>query len=73
MNVTFPPEDNEVETPYGRGIVWFITDYGWNGSTTYTVILSNGKLVTCQQSQIIHTRNFTFGRGNKDDLKDFLK
>jgi len=73
MNVTVFEGDNEVDTPYGRGIIWYMTDYGWNGSTTYTVILQNGKTVSCQQSEITHTRNFTFGRGDKEVLNNILK
>ena len=72
MNVYEFEGDNEVDTPFGRGVVWYMTDYGWNGSTTYTVILQNGKVVSCQQSDIVHTRNFTFNRGSKQDLKEIL-
>lgn len=73
MNVYEFNTDNEVDTPYGRGFIWFMTDYGWNGSTTFTVILKNGKLVTCQQNEITHIKNITFGRGDKQNLIDILK
>lgn len=72
MNVYEFNSDNEVNTPYGRGVVWYMVDYGWNGSTTYTVILQNGKLVTCQQGEITHVKNVTFGRGDKKELNKIL-
>lgn len=72
MNIYEFNSDNEVETPYGRGIIWFLTDYGWNGSTTFTIILKSGKIVTCQQGEITHLKNVTFGRGDKQDLIEIL-
>lgn len=73
MVVTLFDGDNQVDTPYGRGNLWYMTNYGFNCSTTYTVILNdNGAVVDCQGSDIHHTRNFTFGRGVKSDLKKIL-
>lgn len=65
--------DYEVTTPYGKGLLFMSTNYGANGSTTFTVILHTGYLVECPMADIRFGRNFTFGRGNKEDLKRILE
>lgn len=73
MTVTLFEGDNQVDTPYGRGNLWYMTNYGFNCSTTYTVILNDsGSIVECQGPDIRHINNFTFGRGNKVELKKIL-
>lgn len=57
-------QSKRVQTPLGRGYVWFVeleSDDNW-----YTIILDNGAVVTFTQSQLRMCRNYTLKRGISD-------
>ena len=53
----------EVVTPKGNGSVLFVTDYGYETDTIYTVVLDDsGELWQFTHKDIRVRKNITFGR-----------
>ena len=53
----------EVSTPKGNGVVLFVTDYGHETDTIYTVALDeSGELWQFTHKDIRLRKNITFGR-----------
>lgn len=73
MTVTIFDFDYEVDTPFGRGNVLCMTNYGFNGATTFTITLNeNGAHVEVLMSKTFATKNYTFGRGEDSELKEII-
>ena len=62
MYIYEPHNRLEVTTPKGKGIIWLVTDYGYETDTIYTVILDNGEMWQFTHKDIKVRDNFTFGR-----------
>ena len=56
----------EVDTPKGRGVIFLVTDYGYETDTIYTVIIdSTGEFWQFTHKDIRAKNNLTFGRNIK--------
>lgn len=64
MHIYEPHNRIEVTTPKGKGIIWLVTDYGYETDTIYTIILDNGELWQFTHKDIKIRNNLTFGRTN---------
>ena len=62
MYIYEPHNRLEVTTPKGKGIIWLVTDYGYETDTIYTVILDNGEMWQFTHKDIKARDNLTFGR-----------
>jgi hypothetical protein len=62
MYIYEPHNRLEVTTPKGKGIIWLVTDYGYETDTIYTVILDNGDIWQFTHKDIKARDNLTFGR-----------
>lgn len=61
-----PTNRIEVNTPKGPGIIWLVTDYGYETDTIYTVIInSTGEFWQYTHKDIKAKNNITFGRNIK--------
>jgi len=61
-----PTNRIEVNTPKGSGIIWIITDYGYETDTIYTVIITaTGEFWQFTHKDIRAKNNLTFGRDIK--------
>ena len=55
-----------VMTPKGRGLAWFLIDYGVEHNLMYSVALDeNGEVWTFQNTEIRAIKNLTMGRNYK--------
>ncbi len=62
-----PSNRLEVTTPKGDGVVWLVTDYGYETDTIYTIIINDtGELWQFCHRDIIVKPNITFRRYGKD-------
>lgn len=62
MYIYEPNNRVEVNTPKGKGIIWLVTDYGYETDTIYTVILDNGEMWQFTHKDLKARDNLTFGR-----------
>lgn len=63
MIIYEPHNRLEVTTPKGDGVVWLVTDYGYETDTIYTVIINeSGELWQFRHKDIRVKSNITFGR-----------
>ena len=62
-----PANRVDVKTPKGNGVIWWVTEYGHETDTIYTVILNNGEIWQFTHKDIIVLQNITFGRHGKND------
>ena len=61
--IIFEPTNRlEVNTPKGKGIIWLVTDYGYETDTIYTVILDSGEMWQFTHKDLMVRSNITFGR-----------
>ena len=60
----FEPHNRvDVSTPKGDGMIWLVTDYGYETDTIYTVIInSTGEMWQFTHKDIIVKSNITFKR-----------
>jgi hypothetical protein len=67
MMIYEPSNRLEVTTPKGDGVVWLVTDYGYETDTIYTIIINDtGELWQFCHRDIIVKPNITFRRYGKD-------
>lgn len=58
-----PTNRIEVTTPKGPGVIWLVTDYGYETDTIYTVIINEtGELWQFTHKDIRAKSNITFNR-----------
>ena len=58
-----PTNRIEVTTPKGPGVIWLVTDYGYETDTIYTVIINEtGELWQFTHKDIRAKNNITFNR-----------
>ena len=58
-----PTNRVEVITPKGPGVIWLVTDYGYETDTIYTVIINEtGELWQFTHKDIRAKSNITFNR-----------
>ena len=63
MRIYEPKNRIDVTTPKGDGVILFVTDYGHETDTIYTIILNTtGEMWQYTHSQIIVEPNITFKR-----------
>lgn len=63
MIIYEPNNRIEVHTPKGNGIILFVTDYGHESDTIYTIVLDeNGELWQYRHKDLTVRSNITFGR-----------
>jgi hypothetical protein len=63
MRIYEPKNRIDVTTPKGDGVILFVTDYGHETDTIYTIIINQtGEMWQYTQSQIIVKPNITFKR-----------
>ena len=67
MRIYEPKNRIDVTTPKGDGVILFVTDYGHETDTIYTIIINTtGEMWQYTHSQIIVKPNITFKRyGNE--------
>jgi hypothetical protein len=66
MRIYEPKNRIDVTTPKGDGVILFVTDYGHETDTIYTIIINQtGEMWQYTQSQIIVKPNITFKRYGK--------
>jgi len=66
MRIYEPKNRIDVITPKGDGVILFVTDYGHETDTIYTIIINTtGELWQYTHRQIIVKSNITFGRNIK--------
>jgi hypothetical protein len=55
-----------VETPLGKGVVLFVTDYGWNTNVVWTVtMLEDGTVRHFQTTQIKFSKDHVWNIAHK--------
>lgn len=53
----------ELDTPKGKGLAWFVIDYGIEHNLMYTVAINNtGEIWTFSNPEVRATKNITSGR-----------
>lgn len=53
----------ELETPKGKGLAWFVIDYGVEHNLMYTVAINEtGEIWTFPNPEVRATKNITMGR-----------
>lgn len=58
-----PTNRVEVTTPKGKGVIWLVTDYGYETDTVYTVLIDDtGELWQYTHKDIKVRKNITFNR-----------
>ena len=63
MRIYEPKNRIDVTTPKGDGVILFVTDYGHETDTIYTIIINQtGEMWQYTHSQIIVKPNITFQR-----------
>ena len=68
MFIYEPHNRIEVKTPKGDGIILFVTDYGHETDTIYTIIINEtGELWQYTHKDLIVKPNITFKRYGKND------
>lgn len=66
-----PSNRLEVTTPKGDGVIFLVTDYGYETDTIYTIIINDtGELWQYTHRDIIVKPNITFRRYGKDTSLD---
>ena len=66
MRIYEPKNRIDVTTPKGDGVILFVTDYGHETDTIYTIILNQtGEMWQYTHLQIIVKPNITFKRYGK--------
>jgi hypothetical protein len=67
MRIYEPKNRIDVTTPKGDGVILFVTDYGHETDTIYTIIINNtGEMWQYAHKDIIVKPNITFKRYGKD-------
>jgi hypothetical protein len=67
MGIYEPKNRIDVTTPKGDGIILFVTDYGHETDTIYTIIINTtGEMWQYTHKDIIVKPNITFKRYGKD-------
>lgn len=68
MYIYEPNNRIDVKTPKGDGIILFVTDYGHETDTIYTIIINEtGELWQYTHKDLIVKPNITFKRYGKND------
>ena len=68
MGIYEPHNRIDVITPKGDGIILFVTDYGHETDTIYTIVINTtGEMWQYTHKDIIVKPNITFKRYGKDD------
>lgn len=68
MYIYEPNNRIDVKTPKGDGIILFVTDYGHESDTIYTIIINEtGELWQYTHKDLIVKPNITFKRYGKND------
>ena len=68
MYIYEPNNRIDVKTPKGDGIILFVTDYGHETDTIYTIIINEtGELWQYTHKDLIVKPNITFKRHGKND------
>ena len=68
MGIYEPHNRIDVITPKGDGIILFVTDYGHETDTIYTIVINQtGEMWQYTHKDIIVKPNITFKRYGKDD------
>ena len=63
MKIYEPKNRIEVTTPKGPGVIWLVTDYGYETDTIYTVIINEtGEFWQYTHKDIRAKSNMTFHR-----------
>jgi hypothetical protein len=67
MRIYEPKNRIDVTTPKGDGVILFVTDYGHETDTIYTVIINaTGEMWQYAHKDIIVKPNITFRRNGKE-------
>mgnify|MGYP000736822277 FL=1 len=67
MRIYEPKNRIDVTTPKGDGVILFVTDYGHETDTIYTIIINTtGEMWQYAHKDIIVKPNITFKRYGKD-------
>ena len=56
-----------------KGYIWLVTEYGMETSKIFTVILDNGLVYEATNDDVRIQKNYTLGRGNKEEIKNLLQ
>jgi len=66
MKIYEPKNRVEVTTPKGPGVIWLVTEYGYETDTIYTVIINEtGEFWQYVHKDIRAKNNITFNRDIK--------
>lgn len=66
MKIYEPKNRVEVTTPKGPGVIWLVTEYGYETDTIYTVIINEtGEFWQYVHKDIRAKNNITFNRNIK--------
>ncbi len=63
MNVLQLSPPIELNTPKGKGLAWFVTDYGFEHNLQWTVAINDtGEIWSFSNPEVRATKNITMGR-----------
>lgn len=73
MTMYEPQADWHVQTPMGEATILLVNNYGHEGSTTFLCVTQErGQLFEVGMDKVTFKRNYSFGRGDWQDLKNQL-